>query len=118
MPGEGEDTRYRAMSVYQHIHGHRYEINPDVTKTQPEGRCVVRGQSAASLAAEHDDGGLGAGPGQVADRSYHRPGSPRHPPGLPGSTISHKYDNGAWPDAVGATSPALAMLLQRRATRR
>lgn len=31
MPGEAEDTWHRAMPVYQHIHGHRYEISPEAT---------------------------------------------------------------------------------------
>jgi hypothetical protein len=31
MPGEAEDTWNRAMPVYQHIRGHRYEINPEAT---------------------------------------------------------------------------------------
>ena len=31
MPGEAEDTWNRAMPAYQHIRGHRYEINPEAT---------------------------------------------------------------------------------------
>jgi hypothetical protein len=31
MPGEAEDIWHRAMPVYQHIRGHRYEISPDAT---------------------------------------------------------------------------------------
>ena len=31
MPGEAEDIWHRAMPVYQHIRGHRYEISPEAT---------------------------------------------------------------------------------------
>ena len=31
MPGEAEDVWSRAMPVYQHIRGHRYEISPEAT---------------------------------------------------------------------------------------
>ena len=31
MPGEAEDIWHRAMPVYRHIRGHRYEISPEAT---------------------------------------------------------------------------------------
>ena len=31
MPGEAEDIWHRAMPVYQHIRGHRYEISPEAS---------------------------------------------------------------------------------------
>jgi hypothetical protein len=48
MPGEAEDIWHRAMPVYQHIRGHRYEISP--AATAGDGRIL---QAAAHAHLAH-----------------------------------------------------------------
>jgi hypothetical protein len=52
MPGEAEDIWHRAMPVYRHIHGHRYDLSPQHEDGDPR---ILHAAASAHMTYFHSD---------------------------------------------------------------